>query len=84
MSNDFPVKNVLSPQLHGSTRGDGFIAKFDSSGTNLVYSTYIGGSDYDQLYSIAVDSSGDAFVAGETISKDVPAGRAIKLLLSQG
>jgi hypothetical protein len=84
VSSDFPVKNALSPKLHGTTRGDGFIAKFNPSGTDLMYSTYIGGSDYDQLYSIAIDSSGDAYIAGETISKDVPVIHAIQATFAGG
>jgi len=56
----------------GSSTGDGFIAKFDFSGTNLIYLTYLGGSGDDLVSSIAVDHSGNAYVTGWTISSDFP------------
>ncbi|HEX6713371.1 MAG TPA: SBBP repeat-containing protein [Thermoleophilaceae bacterium] len=51
--------------------GDGFVAKFDASGA-LVQSTYLGGSAYDVLMAIAVDSSGNPYVTGETYSTNFP------------
>jgi hypothetical protein len=61
-----------------------FIAKLDPTGSTLLYSTYLGGSGQvvpttspvpnygDYIYSIAVDSSGDAFVTGLAASPDFP------------
>jgi len=51
---------------------DGFVAKLNASGSSLVYSTYLGGTDYDSPRGIAVDGSGNAYVAGETVSNDFP------------
>jgi len=56
----------------GSQVGDAFIAKFDSSGTNLIYLTYLGGSSDDAAYGLAVDNAGDAYVAGATESANFP------------
>jgi len=67
---DFPTKNPLQPNLSG--QGDVFVAKINASGSALVYSTYLGGSDYDYAYGIAVDSSGNAYVTGDTFSTDFP------------
>ena len=50
---------------------DGFVAKFSSSGS-IVYATYIGGASADYIYGIAVDSSGDAYAAGQTYSPSFP------------
>jgi hypothetical protein len=47
---------------------DAFVTKISSSGSTLVYSTYVGGSGNDSGNAIAVDASGDAFVAGGTAS----------------
>jgi hypothetical protein len=57
-----------------------FVTQLNSTGTALAYSTYLGGSgsngagDYGNA--IAVDASGDAFVAGSTASGDFPASSA--------
>lgn len=51
---------------------DVFVTKINSTGTALVYSTFLGGSDYDQPYGIAIDAAGDAVVAGRTQSSDFP------------
>ena len=69
-SGDFPTKNAL----HGSNAGgfDVFVTELSASGSSLVYSTYIGGSSDDSGNAIAVDASGDAFVAGGTDSSDFP------------
>jgi hypothetical protein len=75
---DFPIVNATQHTFNGINANasffgsDGFIAKIDKNGTNLVYSTYLGGSSYDVLEGIAVDSAGSAWVAGYTESSDFP------------
>jgi hypothetical protein len=49
---------------------DVFVTKLNATGTALVYSTYIGGSDDEVGYAIAVDGSGNAYVTGWTSSTD--------------
>lgn len=49
---------------------DAFVTKLNPSGTELVYSTYLGGTGQDEAYAIAVDSSGSAYVTGRTCSRD--------------
>ncbi len=53
-------------------QGDAFIAKLNPSGNKLVYSTYLGGSQDDFAMAIAIDSAGDAYVAGGTASGNFP------------
>jgi hypothetical protein len=57
-----------------SLNGDyeAFVTKLNPLGTGLVYSTYLGGSAFDGGYAIALDSSGSAYVTGETFSTDFP------------
>ena len=51
---------------------DAFVTKFNSVGSALVYSTYLGGSNGDSGSGIAVDSSGNAYVTGSTGSTNFP------------
>lgn len=70
---DFPTTlGVFQTSNRGYT--DSFVAKIDSSGSSLIYSTYLGGSLYEQTSgaTIAVDYSGAAFVTGWTQSTDFP------------
>lgn len=69
-STDFPTSGVVQPVFGGFT--DVFVTKLNPTGSALVYSTYLGGSNVDQGFGIAVDSSGNAYVTGETSSHDFP------------
>jgi hypothetical protein len=69
-STNFPTFKPLQPTNHGI--GDAFVAAIDPTGTTLLYSTYLGGSDYDYGFGIAVDSAGDAYVTGYTWSANFP------------
>ena len=55
-----------------STQTDLFITKLAANGTTLMYSTYVSGSSYDVANSITVDSAGNAYITGNTISPDFP------------
>ena len=67
-SSDFPT---ASP-TQSSTGGDAFVGKLDPSGSSLLFGTYLGGSGSDWGLSIAVGSTGDVYVAGETKSANFP------------
>ena len=69
-SPDFPTKNPYQDSNAGRT--DAFVTKLSSSGNTLIYSTYLGGSGWDQGTGIAVGSSGNAYVTGWTNSSDFP------------
>jgi hypothetical protein len=68
---NFPTANPLYNSPAG--QGDAFVAKLTPSGTELVFSTYLGGSQIDEANAIAIDSSDNVFVAGTTLSIDFPA-----------
>ncbi len=67
---DFPTQSPL--QATADADGDAFVAKLSPDGTALVYATYLGGSDAEFGVSIAVDRTGAAYVAGQTLSLDFP------------
>ncbi|HKX32294.1 MAG TPA: SBBP repeat-containing protein [Blastocatellia bacterium] len=71
-SADFPTVNPLQPAPGGAFSPDLFVAKLNREGSALIYSTYLGGSSYDQGLDIAVDGSGNAYVTGSTYSSDFP------------
>ena len=75
-SNDFPTVNAMQPSFGGG--GDAFVAKINPTGSALLYSTYLGGSNRDHGASIAVDPDGDAYVAGYTMSADFPTANALQ------
>lgn len=68
-STDFPTANAFQSTSHGGT---GFVSKLSADGSTLVYSTYLGGSLEGATNAIAVDSAGEAVVAGRTYSTDFP------------
>ena len=56
----------------GSLYGDGFLCKLNAAGTALIYATYLGGSGADVITGLAVDTSGGAYVTGQSTSLDFP------------
>ncbi len=64
---------VTADAIKSSPEGyrEGFLAKFAPDGTRL-YSTYLGGSDYDMVAGVALDANGNVYVAGTTRSADFP------------
>ena len=56
----------------GGTYCDGFLTELNASGTGLVYSTFVGGTDQDRVQGVALDTSGDVYLTGETVSTDFP------------
>jgi len=76
-SSDFPLVNPLQG-TYGGGLTDGFVMKLDPTGTTLLYSTFLGGSDQDELETIGLDSAGNIVVAGSTFSDDYPTHAAIQ------
>jgi len=71
-SDDFPVTpGAFGPDLADSD-ADAFVARLTADGSNLVYGTYLGGTQYETAQAIAVDGSGYAYVTGFTESADFP------------
>jgi uncharacterized repeat protein (TIGR01451 family) len=77
-STDFPISTTVggapAPGYDQTFRGisDTFVVKLNPSGTELLYATFLGGSDWDFAYSIAIDNAGHAYIAGSTLSSNFP------------
>ncbi|MGA3026920.1 MAG: BACON domain-containing carbohydrate-binding protein [Bryobacteraceae bacterium] len=65
-----PVANAVQAGMMGQQNA--FVSKFDPTGKTVLYSTYLGGSNFDQLNGIAVDSGGNLTGVGYTQSPDFP------------
>ena len=70
-SADFPV-TAGAYQTTKSDSSDGVVFKMNSDLTQMVWSTFLGGSDADAIYSLDFDPNGDLYVAGGTLSTDFP------------
>jgi hypothetical protein len=83
-STDLPIQSALQP-AHGG-QFDAFVAKLSTEGSALVYSTYLGGGDFDWGHGIAVDRVGQAYVTGgtggHTGSADFPTQAALQPIAS--
>lgn len=75
-ASDFPMVNAYQSNIAGGT--DGFITEVAADGASLLYSSYLGGSNYDFPYGIALDGSGNIYVAGATYSLDFPVSNAFQ------
>jgi uncharacterized protein (TIGR03437 family) len=75
-SPDFPTAGALQADFISPT--DVFVTKLDPTGSNVIYSTYIGGSGFDAALGIAVDAEGSAYVTGATGSNDFPTANAVQ------
>ena len=72
-SGNFPTVNPVQDSPGGmGLGGDTFVTKLNAAGSALEYSTFLGGSIWDQGNGIAVDAAGNAFVTGRTHSNDFP------------
>ena len=69
-SNDFPTVDAFKSSIGGAN--DAYVFKLSPNGSNLLYSTYIGGSTGDIGYGIALDNNGNIYVTGVTSSSDFP------------
>lgn len=87
-SANFPTTPGAFQRTYGGGFLDMYVTKLNSAGSALIYSTYIGGSgnlvNGDLARSIAIDSAGNAHVAGETTSVDFPTANPFQLFRGGG
>ncbi|MEQ1947581.1 MAG: SBBP repeat-containing protein [Bryobacteraceae bacterium] len=75
-SANFPLVNSLSATLVGSRKA--FVLRLNSVGNALTYSTYLGGTAYEAGTAIALDSSANDYVTGDTQSVNFPVSGAVQ------
>ena len=66
-SSNFPIFNPYDGSISGC---DVFITRFSVPGNNIMFSTFLGGSGFEEGHRIAVNDFGDIYVAGYTYSND--------------
>ena len=71
-SPDLPTLHAFQPTLPDTQSSHPFVAKFNSTASALIYSSFLSGSLPEYVSGIAVDSSGNAFVTGSSESPDFP------------
>ncbi len=74
-SSDFPsTPGAYDRSFNGPNAGesDGFVARLAVDGSALVFSTFLGGADVDELHALALDAAGAVAVAGSTLGADLP------------
>ncbi len=83
-STDFPTTpGVLQPSYRGGAT-DNFVTKLNTSGSALLYSTYLGGTGFEFGNGLAVDAEGNAHLTGRTDSPDFPTRDAVQPDLGGG
>ncbi|HWN09688.1 MAG TPA: SBBP repeat-containing protein [Pyrinomonadaceae bacterium] len=75
-STNFPIANAVQAAHAGG--GDVYLTKLNAAGSALVYSTYLGGSGFEIAEDVEVDSSGNAYVTGDTASTNYPTANAVQ------
>ena len=81
-SANFPRAQALQATLSGTS--DAFVTALTSAGTAFTYSTFLGGSAGDNAHAVAVDSSGNAYVAGSTGSSNFPLAAPLQAVFAGG
>lgn len=71
VSEDFPTVNAFQDEHAAGADYDAFVTKLTSAG-QVIYSSYLGGSDSDHGLTIASDAAGNAWLGGSTFSEDFP------------
>jgi hypothetical protein len=75
-SADFPTLDAYDGGLSGSK--DAFVVKLSPNGKTLLFSTYLGGSDFEEAYAVGTDRDANVYLAGDTGSSDFPTHNALQ------
>jgi len=70
--NNFPTTSGTYDNSFNGGLNDATVSKLSKDGKTMLWSTFLGGTNYDQLYGVAVDADGNVYVCGSTQSSDFP------------
>lgn len=74
-SANYPLKNAVQTQLKDP---DAFVTKLNAAGTDIVFSTFLGGLNLERGSGITTDAAGNCYVTGRSNSGDFPAKRSLR------
>src|ERR1700724_1412667 len=80
---NFPLKNAFQTSFK-AIWDNAFFTKLSPDGKSLIYSSYFGGSNYEGPGNLALDSQGNAFITGQTGSRDFPVVKASQQMFAGG
>lgn len=80
LSTDYPTLSAFQGDNAGSF--DGFVTKLNAAGNGLVFSTYLGGTSFDQIRELAIDATNDVYLVGTSSSTDFPTQNAFQASLN--
>jgi hypothetical protein len=83
-STNFPTMAAFQTSNNGGAFGDVFVTKFNPAGTEVIYSTYLGGSADENPGGIDIDTSGRAYITGFTRSANFPTAKALQASFAGG
>jgi hypothetical protein len=81
-SADLPMENAINA-TYSNTPSDAFVAGFNSTGTGLLFSTYLGGNGHEMGWGITIDGDG-IYIVGQTTSMDFPIQNAFQSTFGGG
>ena len=84
VSTNFPGMNANSLQSTFAGTADAFVTQLDSTGTQILYSTYFGGEGDDEAMGLAIDASNNVYVTGWTGSTNFPITSAVQPVFGGG
>ncbi len=66
------TEGAFDREFNGGRWGDGFVAKFSPDLSRLIYATYLGSSNSDEIWDLAVDPDGNLCIMGGSMGDDFP------------
>ncbi len=84
-ASDFPMANAVQSAKRGADNyPDAFVTRLNPTTNSLIFSTYLGGDDWDEGHALVVDNGGIVTVVGMTDARNFPVLNALQPALGNG